>query len=164
MLAVRRSTIAALFAAVLVACGLAGCTAQAESEPDDAVDSGPSSQVEASGTSPIVFAFVCRVDDSDRTETYTTYSAVWKDARSECRAARITGTEASAQQRAAVRATDGAASLEDLATACALTGSGPWTSSVTSAREARVAAGLAEYCPGHPEMDHLQQAMAAYRG
>jgi hypothetical protein len=162
--AVRRSAVAALSAAVLVVWGLAGCTVQAESEPDDAVDSTPSSQVEASGTSPIVFAFVCRVDDSDRTETYTTYSAVWKDARSECRAERITGTEASAQQRAAVRATDGAASLEDLATTCAVTGRGPWTSSVTSARDARVAAGLAEYCPGHPEMDHLHDAIAAYRG
>lgn len=164
MLAVRRTTLAALSAAVLVAFGLAGCTAQADSEPDAAVDSTPSSQVQASGTSPIVFAFVCRVDDSDRTETYTTYSAVWKDARSACRAERITGTEASAQQRAAVRAADGAASLEDLATACALTGSGPWTSAVTSARDDRVAAGLAEYCPGHPEMDHLRHAMAAYRG
>jgi hypothetical protein len=162
--AVRRSTLAALTAAVLVACGVAGCTVQAESEPDDVVDSTPSSQVAASGTSPIVFAFVCRVDDSDRTETYTTYSAVWKDGRSACRAERITGTEASAQQRAAVRATDGAASLEDLATTCAVTGSGPWTSSVASARDARVAAGLAAYCPGHPEMDHLRDAIAAYRG
>jgi len=164
VLPVRRSAVAALSAAVLVACGLAGCTAQAESEPDDVVDSTPSSQVEASGTSPIVFAFVCRVDDSDRTETYTTYSAVWKDARSACRAERITGTEASAQQRAAVRATDGAASLEELATTCAVTGHGPWTAAITSEHDADVAAGLAQYCPGHPEMDHLHDAIAAYRG
>jgi hypothetical protein len=158
----RRSATAAL--CVAAAALLAGCTAGAESEPDGSVDDAPSSQVAASGTSPIVFAFVCPIDDSDRSETYTTYSAVWQDERTDCRAERITGTEMSAQQRQAVSATGGAATLEELATTCAVTGQGPWTSTVADDAAARVADGLVLYCPGHPQMDHLRDAIAAYRG
>lgn len=128
------------------------------------MDSATSSDVVPSGTSPIVFAFVCATGDADETETYTTYSAVWQDDRSGCRAKRITGTEMSAQQRAAVTATDGAASLEELATRCASTEGVPWTAAITDDDQARVAAGLARYCPGHPAMDHLRDALAAYRG
>ena len=155
----------ALAAGVVVAAaiGLAGCTAGAESEPEDSIDSSATAGVSASGTAPIVFAFVCAVGSSDRTETYTTYSAVWEDERTDCRAERITGTELSSQQRAAVQAAAGDATLEELAAECAVRGTGPWTGAVGSAAEAHVAAGLLEYCPGHPETDHLQDAVAAWR-
>lgn len=140
-----------------------GCTSGAGSEPDGAADSTPASDIAASGTSPIVFAFVCDVDGSDRSETYTTYSAVWRDERTACRAKRITGTEPSAQQQAALDAAAGSATLEELASACAVTGVAPWTSAVRSSAAASTAAGLALYCPGHPQMDRLRDAIAAYR-
>lgn len=143
---------------------LAGCTTSAETQPEDAFGTGATSDATATGSSPIVFAFVCRVGSSGRTETYTTYSAVWEDARTECRTQRITGTEMSAQQRAAVQATDGAATLEVLAAACALRGTGPWAGAVESEADDRRAAGLLEYCPGHPDIDHLRDAVAAWRG
>lgn len=158
----RRALAVGVFA--VVAAGLAGCTAGAESEPEDAIDSGPTSGVAASGTSPIVFAFVCRVGSSDRTETYTTYSAVWRDDRTDCTADRITGTEMSSQQRSAVEAADGAATLEELAATCAVRGTGPWTVPVDGATAANLAAGLLEYCPGHPETERLRDATAAWRG
>ena len=88
---------------VAAAIGLVGCTTGAESEPEDSLDTGATSGVSASGTSPIVFAFVCADGSSERTETYTTYSAVWEDDRTDCTAERITGTEMSSQQRAAVQ-------------------------------------------------------------
>lgn len=156
----------ALAAGVLVAAGigLAGCTSTAESEPEESVDSGATSGVPASGTAPIVFAFVCAVGSTDRTETYTTYSAVWEDGRTDCEADRITGTEMSSQQRAAVDAADGVATLEELAATCAVRGVGPWVRTVRTAAEAHLAAGLVEYCPGHPETDHLRDAVAAWRG
>ncbi|ROS74104.1 hypothetical protein EDF24_3115 [Curtobacterium sp. PhB130] len=163
MHSLRRTAAAALCAAALAVL-VSGCTSGAESEPDDSVDRTPSSEIAASGTSPIVFAFVCDVDGSDRTETYTTYSAVWQDERTECRAERITGTEASAQQQAALDAAAGESTLEQLASGCAVTGVSPWTSTIQSASAADTAAGLALYCPGHPQMDHLQDAIAAYRG
>ncbi|MCJ1712584.1 hypothetical protein ACLBWP_03215 [Microbacterium sp. M1A1_1b] len=159
----RRSAAAALGLAVAVV--LAGCTTTAESEPDDSVDSAASAAVVPTGTAPIVFAFVCGTDGSGRTETFTTYSAVWDDDRTvDCRARRITGTEMSDQQRDAVAATRGSATLEELATVCARTSGGPWTTAVTSEAEARVADGLVRYCPGHPAMAHLRDAIAAYRG
>lgn len=152
-----------LGAVVATAIGLAGCTGGAESEPEDSLDTGATADVSASGTAPIVFAFVCAGGSSDRTETYTTYSAVWRDDRADCIAERITGTKMSAQQRAAVDAADGDATLEELAAACAVRGDAPWTAAVTSSEQAHVAAGLAEYCPGHPEIDHLRDALAAWR-
>ncbi|WP_439691322.1 hypothetical protein ACRQ4B_10120 [Curtobacterium sp. SP.BCo] len=162
MITVRRAL--AVGVVVAAAMGLAGCTAGAESEPEDSLDTGVTSGVTASGTSPIVFAFVCDVGSSGRTETYTTYSAVWQDDRTACTVQRITGTEMSTQQRAAVQAARGDATLEELAEACAVRGSGPWADAVTSARQANAAAGLLEYCPGHPETDHLRDAVAAWRG
>ena len=149
---------------VAVVALLVGCTAGAESEPDESVDSAASTEVTPSGTSPIVFAFVCDSGDPGRTETYTTYSAVWQDDRTGCRAERITGTEMSAQQRAAVEATDGAATLEELATTCARTTGAPWSTAVGDTDAAHVADGLVLYCPGHPAMGHLRDALAAYRG
>lgn len=134
-----------------------------ESDPDESVDSGAAT-VTPSGTSPIVFAFVCDSGDPGRTETYTTYSAVWQDDRTGCRAKRITGTEMSAQQRAAVEATDGTATLEELATTCARTAGAPWTTGVGDADAAHLADGLALYCPGNPAMGRLRDALAAYRG
>lgn len=150
-------------AIVVAATGLAGCTAAPEPAAEESITGPTSPDVAASGTSPIVFAFVCSVGSSRRTETYTTYSAVWEDHRTDCRAQRITGTEASAQQHAAVQVTAGAASLEDLAADCAVRGTGPWVSAVDSAAEAHVAAGLLAYCPGHPEVDHLREAIATWR-
>ncbi|MFZ6993074.1 hypothetical protein ACO0E1_14375 [Curtobacterium sp. RRHDQ66] len=164
---IRRTVRAALCLAVagVVVGGIAGCTAGAESEPDDSVDSTPSSSVAASGTAPMVFAFVCQDDGvPSRTETFTTYSAVWEAERTDCRAQRITGTEASAQQQDAVDATAGESTIEQLAATCAVSGAAPWTTPIESAAEARTAAGLAIYCPGHPEMKHLRDAIAAYRG
>lgn len=143
---------------------LAGCTTSAESEPEDSIGAEASSGVTATGSSPIVFAFVCRDGSSGPTETYTTYSAVWEDARTECRTERITGTEMSSQQRAAVQAADGAATLEELAGECALRGTGPWAGAIESETDDRRAAGLLEYCPGHPDIDHLRDAVAAWRG
>lgn len=148
---------------VAAAMGLAGCTAGAESEPEDSIDRSATGGVSASGTAPIVFAFVCAVGSSDRTETYTTYSAAWEDDRTDCRAQRITGTELSSQQRAAVQAAAGDATLEQLAAGCAVQRTGPWVGTVDSVTEAHVAAGLLEYCPGHPETDHLQDAVAGWR-
>ncbi|MDP4334971.1 hypothetical protein Q7F20_16470 [Curtobacterium sp. A7_M15] len=162
MISVRRAL--AVGAVVAAAIGLAGCTPSAESEPGDSLDTTATSGVEVSGTAPIVFAFVCAVGTSDRSETYTTYSAVWDDDRTDCRAQRITGTEMSSQQRAAVDAAEGDATLEELATTCAVRGTGPWTAAVDSSTEAHVAAGLLEYCPGHPETEHLRDAISAWRG
>jgi hypothetical protein len=161
VITVRRAL--AVGVVVAAAIGLVGCTTGAESEPEDSLDTGATSGVSASGTSPIVFAFVCADGSSERTETYTTYSAVWEDDRTDCTAERITGTEMSSQQRAAVQATDGGATLEELASGCAVRGSGPWVEAVTSSARAHVAAGLLEYCPGHPETDHLRDALAAWR-
>lgn len=158
----RRALAAGLVVAAAI--GLAGCTTDAESEPEDSIDSSATAGVAATGSAPIVFAFVCAVGSSDRDETYTTYSAVWGDDRTDCTAQRITGSEMSSQQRAAVRAAADAATLEQLAAGCAVRGTGPWVRAVGSADEARVAAGLLEYCPGHPEIDHLRDALAAWRG
>ncbi|WP_144715579.1 hypothetical protein [Curtobacterium pusillum] len=161
MITVRRAlTVGVLVAAAI---GLTGCTADADSDPEDSLDAGSTSGVSASGTSPVVFAFVCATGSAGRTETYTTYSAVWDDDRTDCSADRITGTEMSPQQRAAVDATDGDATLEELAATCAERGTGPWVGAVESARAAHVAAGLLEYCPGHPETGHLRDAVAAWR-
>jgi hypothetical protein len=149
---------------VAAAVGLVGCTAGSESAPEDSIDSSATAGVSATGTSPIVFAFVCAAGSPDRTETYTTYSAVWQDSRTDCTAQRITGTEASSQQRDAVLAAAGAATLQELAADCAVRGTGPWVEAVTSSERAHLAAGLLQYCPGHPETGHLRDAVAAWRG
>lgn len=141
-----------------------GCSNTGESEPDDGLDSATSTDVTPSGSAPIVFAFVCAVGDSGRTETYTTYSAVWEDAGTGCRAKRITGTAMSEQQSAAVAATDGTATLEELATVCTRTAGAPWTTDIADEQAALLADGLALYCPGHPAMDHLRDALAVWRG
>ncbi len=148
----------------VVVCGLlAGCT-PSDAEPEERSDAVAGITAEASGTSPVVFAFVCRGGVSDRSETYTTYSAVWDDDRTDCRAERITGTEMSSQQRSAVAAAEGDATLEELAATCAVRGTGPWADAVGSAAAAHRGAGLLRYCPGHPETDHLREAIAAWRG
>lgn len=172
---------------VLGALGLAACT-PGQPEPEDALDTGGRSEVAASGSAPIVFAFVCDDDggsadigsddtgsdgaradgdsdgDGDGTATYSTYAAVWEAGRTDCRAERVTGSEMSAQQRAAVRATGGRVSLEDLAATCAERGAAPWRSAVETDEQADLAAGLVEYCPGHPDRARLQEALTAYRG
>jgi hypothetical protein len=171
-----RRTLAAVVV-VLGAVGLTACTT-GQPEPEDSLDSAARSEVSATGSAPIVFAFVCSGSadgdgsggdtasgDGDGTaETYTTYAAVWEAERTDCRAERITGTEMSAQQRAAVRATDGTATLEELAATCAERGASPWRDGVATPDQADLAAGLVAYCPGHPDRDRLQQALAAYRG
>ncbi|PZF59530.1 hypothetical protein DEJ23_00305 [Curtobacterium sp. MCSS17_008] len=167
MTIVRRTLAAALV--VVGALGFVGCTAGADPERDDPVDQDSTSEVTSSGSAPIVFAFVCDdggVDSGgeDASETYTTYAAVWEADHTDCRAERITGTEMSAQQRAAVRATDGRASLEELAATCAERGVAPWRSSVETTAQADLAAGLLEYCPGHPDHHRLRDALAAHRG
>jgi hypothetical protein len=118
----------------------------------------------SSGTSPIVFAFTCTVGDGPSVETYTTSSAVWEDARTSCTAAPITGTVPSAQQQSALDAARGDATLAELAAGCAVSGTGPWRSPVESTEQAHVAAGLERYCPGHPDIDRLRDALAAHRG
>ncbi|MGW8433431.1 hypothetical protein ACWGJ9_20285 [Curtobacterium citreum] len=149
---------------VTAALGLAGCTAGVEPELDGSVDATSGAEVAASGSAPIVFAFVCRTGQGDTTETYTTYAAAWEADRTDCTAKPITGTEMSAQQQAAVRAADDTVDLRDLAATCAERGVAPWTAAVETDDQARVAAGLLEYCPGHPERDRLQEALLAHRG
>ncbi|KTR39060.1 hypothetical protein NS263_11640 [Curtobacterium oceanosedimentum] len=175
MITVRRALAAVVV--VLGAAGLTACTT-GQPEPEDSLDTAARSEVSATGSAPIVFAFVCSgaadgstdsgdepSDDPDGTaETYTTYAAVWEAERADCRAERITGTEMSAQQRAAVRATDGAATLEELAATCAERGASPWRDGVSTPEQADLAAGLVAYCPGHPDRDRLQDALTAYRG
>ncbi|KTR53276.1 hypothetical protein [Curtobacterium oceanosedimentum] len=175
MITVRRALAAVVV--VLGAAGLTACTT-GQPEPEDSLDTAARSEVSATGSAPIVFAFVCSgaadgstdsgdepSDDPDGTaETYTTYAAVWEAERADCRAERITGTEMSAQQRAAVRATDGAATLEELAATCAERGASPWRDGVSTPEQADLAAGLVAYCPGHPDRDRLQEALTAYRG
>ncbi|MGN8050163.1 hypothetical protein ACTJKO_10790 [Curtobacterium sp. 22159] len=157
----RRTT--ALCVVLAAAIALGGCTTSVGTEPEDAFDEAPTTGVSASGTSPIVFAFVCADGETGRTETYTTYSAAWRDDRTDCRAERITGTEMSSQQRAAVDAAGGDATLEELAAGCAVRGTGPWAGAVRTAAGAHVAVGLLDYCPGHPDGDRLRHALAAWR-
>jgi hypothetical protein len=141
-----------------------GCTWGADRTPESTVASAPSVDSTASGTTPVVFAFVCRTGDPQHSETYTTYAAVWEDGRTDCSARRITGTTPSAQQQAALDAAGGEATLRQLAAGCAVSGTAPWTRAVTSSRAATLAAGLLAYCPGHPDGDRLRDALAAYRG
>lgn len=143
--------------AVLTGCSSVGPDTDASEEPTSS-DTGV-----GSGASPVVFAFVCDGDGSDRA-SYTTYSAVWEAERADCAAKRLTGSVPSGQQQAAVTAARGDATLVELASACAVRGTDPWTSAVADERSAHVAAGLLRYCPGHPETDHLRDALAAYRG
>ncbi|WIE66397.1 hypothetical protein DEI99_007630 [Curtobacterium sp. MCLR17_036] len=146
---------------VLLVTVLAACSGQgADADPTE----GPtgSESVVSDGASPVVFAFEC--DDGGDRERYTTYSAVWEAERSSCTAHRLTGSVPSEQQQAAVRAADGAATLVELAATCADTGTAPWTTAVTTRRGAQVAAALLRYCPGHPETDHLRDALSTYRG
>jgi hypothetical protein len=147
--------------AVLTGCSSVGPDTDASEDPTSS-DTGV-----GSGASPVVFAFVCDGDgDGDGSDraTYTTYSAVWEAERADCTAKRLTGSVPSSQQQAAVEAARGDATLVELASACAVRGSDPWTSAVVDERGAHVAAGLLRYCPGHPETDHLRDALAAYRG
>ncbi|GAA1493427.1 hypothetical protein GCM10009627_17730 [Curtobacterium herbarum] len=139
-----------------------GPSTTATQSPSGATD--PSGTSGSSGTAPIVFAFTCTVGNGPSVETYTTSSAVWEDARTSCTAAPITGTEPSAQQRSALDAARGDATLEQLAAGCAVSGIGPWRSPVETSSQAHLAAGLERYCPGHPDIERLRDALAAYRG
>ena len=151
---------------------LTGCSSSETGARAEAAD-GPSAAATSqsasggsgpTGTSPIVFAFTCTVGNGPSVETYTTSSAVWEDGRTSCTAAPITGTVPSAQQQSALDAARGAATLEELAAGCAVSGTGPWRSPVKSTEQADLAAGLERYCPGHPDMDRLRDALAAHRG
>ncbi|PYY55188.1 hypothetical protein DEJ17_13350 [Curtobacterium sp. MCSS17_011] len=142
---------------VLTGCSSVGPDSDASEDPTSS-DTGL-----GSGASPVVFGFVCDGDGEDRA-TYTTYSAVWEAERTDCSAKRLTGSVPSSQQQAAVAAARGDASLVELASVCAVRGADPWTSAVADQRGANLAAGLLRYCPGHPETDHLRDALAAYRG
>jgi len=150
---------ASLAATVLM---LTACSSTPSDEPTESFDGTAPSSVVASGSGPVVFAFVCAVGTSGEEQTYTTASAVWEDHRTDCSVERITGTEPSAQQRSAVAATAGVADLETLARTCAVSGTAPWTTPVTSRDDALLAAGLVRYCPGHPEIGHLRAALAAW--
>jgi hypothetical protein len=153
--------------AVLLGVGalLAGCTQAPPSETPSTAHgerSGASADA-SSGTSPVIFAFTCR-SAGGRTTTYTTYAAVWAAERTDCTAELVTGSVPSAQQQAALDAADGSVSLGRLASVCAVTGTGPWAGDIATDAQAAVAAGAAVYCPGHPDLDRLQDALAAYRG
>ncbi|MCS6575447.1 hypothetical protein NYS52_12995 [Curtobacterium flaccumfaciens pv. flaccumfaciens] len=143
--------------AVLTGCSSVGPDTDASEDPTSS-DTGL-----GSGASPVVFAFVCGGDGADRA-SYTTYAAVWEAARADCSAKRLTGSVPSSQQQSAVTAARGDATLVELASACAVRDSAPWTSAVADERGAHVAEGLLRYCPGHPETDRLRDALAAYRG
>ncbi|ROP58560.1 hypothetical protein EDF19_3589 [Curtobacterium sp. PhB115] len=140
--------------------GLVGCSGAG---PDTDASEEPTSSETGlgAGASPVVFAFVC--DDGRDTETYTTYSAVWEAERTACTAERLTGSEPSTQQQAAVDAAQDDATLVELASTCAVRGTAPWTAEVSSDAQAHVAAGLLQYCPGHPETDRLRDALTTYR-
>lgn len=151
-----------LGAVVAVTAVLTGCSG-AGPDTDGTEDPTSSGTGVGPGASPVVFAFVCDGDGQDGA-TYTTYSAVWEARRSSCTAKRLTGSVPSSQQQAAVDAARGDATIVELAGVCAERGVAPWTASVTDAVAAHVAAGLLQYCPGHPEVDRLRDASAAYRG
>jgi hypothetical protein len=157
----RRALAAGLV--VLGALGLSACTT-GQTEPEESLDGTTQAEVSASGSAPIVFAFVCSTDAGEVTETFTTYAAAWEAERADCTAKPITGSSMSAQQQAAVRATDDHVDLRELAATCAERGVAPWDTAVTTDEQAHLAAGLLEYCPGHPEHDHLRRALATYRG
>lgn len=161
MITARRAFAAGLV--VLGALGLSACTT-GQTEPEESLDGTTQAEVSASGSAPIVFAFVCSTDAGEATETFTTYAAAWEVERADCTAKPITGSSMSAQQQAAVRATDDHVDLRELAATCAERGVAPWDAAVTSDEQAHLSAGLLEYCPGHPEHDHLRRALATYRG
>lgn len=161
MITARRAFAAGLV--VLGALGLSACTT-GQTEPEESLDGTTQAEVSASGSAPIVFAFVCSTDAGEATETFTTYAAAWEAERADCTAKPITGSSMSAQQQAAVRATDDHVDLRELAATCAERGVAPWDAAVTTDKQAHLAAGLLEYCPGHPEHDHLRRALATYRG
>lgn len=161
MITARRALAAGLV--VLGALGLSACTT-GQTEPEESLDGTTQAEVSASGSAPIVFAFVCSTDAGEATETFTTYAAAWEAERADCTARPITGSGLSAQQQAAVRATDDHVDLRELAATCAERGVAPWDAAVTTDEQAHLAAGLLEYCPGHPEHDHLRRALATYRG
>lgn len=148
------AVLAGVLAPLLVGCSGAG------PDTDSSEDPTSSETGLGSGASPVVFAFVC--DDGDR-ETYTTYSAVWEAERTSCAAQRLTGSVPSEQQQAAVDAARGDATLVELASTCAVTGTAPWTSAVADDGAAHLADGLLQYCPGHPETDRLRDALSTYR-
>jgi hypothetical protein len=146
---------------------LTGCSSSDPSTGPAAGESVPASagteSSGPSGQSPVVFTFTCSVGDGPETETYTTSAAVWEDGRTSCTAAPITGTEPSQQQQSALDAASGHATLARLAEGCAVSGTAPWTTPVRSRAEAGLAAGLDRYCPGHPDIEQLREALAAYR-
>ena len=152
---------AAAVACLAIAVGLGGCaTEDAPAPTPTEAATGDTSTPTPQGTagSPIVFALHC----GDR--VYTTYAAAWEARSASCTVTPLSGDEPSAQQSAAVAATNGTATLEDLAATCAEVGSAPWTDPVADAVTAHRADGLLRYCPGHPRADRLRDALAAYRG
>ncbi|WIB12456.1 hypothetical protein [Curtobacterium sp. MCPF17_052] len=167
----RSATLVAVLVLGAAATALTGCSstetearAEAASGSAATATTAPSGSSAPTGTSPIVFAFTCTVGDGPEVQTYTTSSAVWQDRRTSCTAAPITGTVPSAQQQSALDAAQGDATLEELAAGCAVSGTGPWRSAVETAEQEHLAAGLERYCPGHPDMARLRDALDAHRG
>lgn len=164
----RSATIVVALASAVALTVLTGCSSFADpadrAEADEPTGStGVSESSGPSGSSPVVFTFTCSVGDGSATETYTTSAAVWEDGRTSCTAAPITGTQPSRQQQSALEAAAGDATLAELAEGCAVSGTAPWTTPVRSREQANVAAGLERYCPGHPEIDRLRDALTVYR-
>jgi hypothetical protein len=151
---------------VLAVAVLVGCSDASQPAADD-VAGHPATEADVdradSHASPVIFAFTCE-SAAGRSATYTTYAAVWEAERTSCSADRLTGSVPSEQQQAALDATRGTVTLQTLAATCAVRGSEPWDGVITNRSGALLAAGAELYCPGHPEMDHLREALAAYRG
>ncbi|PZE68888.1 hypothetical protein [Curtobacterium sp. MCBD17_021] len=163
----RSATLVAVLSVGFVVAALTGCSSTDDraglADAEDPISSSAADPSGPTGSSPIVFAFTCDTGDGAEQETYTTAAAVWEDGRTSCTAAPITGTEPSEQQRSALDAAAGDVTLEQLAAGCAVSGTAPWTSAVTSPSQAHLASGLERYCPGHPEIERLRRALAAYQ-
>jgi hypothetical protein len=164
----RSATVVAALASSAALLVLTGCSSFADPATRAGADEAAGGAVVSessgpSGSSPVVFTFTCSVGDGPATETYTTSAAVWEDGRTSCTAAPITGTQPSRQQQSALDAAAGDATLAELAEGCAVSGTAPWTTPVTTPAQANLAAGLERYCPGHPEIDRLREALTVYR-
>lgn len=117
------------------------------------------------GTSPVIFRFRCLDDPADPTAgatVFATYAAVWAASERSCTAEHVVGTVPSAQQQAALDATEGHSTLRGLAAACAVTGDA-FVPTIRTRSEELTAEGVIRYCPGHPDIDRLRAAVADSR-
>lgn len=136
----------------------------------------PTADPSAADTGPVVFAFRCHTATGTSTPgrgtrggrggvtLFTTDAAAWEARSDDCTAVRIAGSVPSEQQRAAVAAGGGAVTLRQLAGRCAEVGTGPFRGVVHSDRELLEARAVLRYCPGHPQIDRVRAAIAAYAG